>query len=119
MAQVLGKDGQESSASQAWRDALADADHLAVLHAIWTAETSPARDQRYRQLLTAALPPGHEYEPGHREKWLWWTLRAELLHWLLAWTAKWCQGGSRPWAPFVVPTAGGARSAEGMGHATG
>ena len=33
------------------RQALADADHLAVLHAIWTAETTPARDQRYRDLL--------------------------------------------------------------------
>jgi conjugative relaxase-like TrwC/TraI family protein len=79
MAQVLGKNGQQSSASQTWRDALADADHLAVLHAIWTAETSPARDQRCRQLLTAALPPGYEYEPGHREKWLWQTLRAAEL----------------------------------------
>jgi hypothetical protein len=79
MAQVLGKDGQQSSASQAWRDALADADHLAVLHAIWTAETTPAREQRYRQLLAAALPPGYAYEPGHREKWLWRTLRAAEL----------------------------------------
>jgi hypothetical protein len=80
MAQILGKDGQESSASQTRQDALADADHLAILHAIWTAETSPAKDQRYRQLLTAALPPGYAYEPGgHREKWLWRTLRAAEL----------------------------------------
>jgi hypothetical protein len=36
-----------------------DADHLAVLHAVWTAETTPARDQHYRDLLAAALPPGY------------------------------------------------------------
>ena len=35
------------------QQALADADHLAILHAIWTAETTPAREQRYKQLLLA------------------------------------------------------------------
>jgi hypothetical protein len=40
---ITGRDGAEQSASQAWRQALADADHLAVLHAMWTAETTPAR----------------------------------------------------------------------------
>ncbi|MGH3253260.1 MAG: hypothetical protein ACRDOI_44555, partial [Trebonia sp.] len=70
LAEILGRDCQALSASQTWRQALADADHLAVLNAIWTAETSGARDQRYRDLLTAALPPGCEHEPGHRDKWL-------------------------------------------------
>ena len=32
---ITSRDGAEQSASQAWRQALADADHLAVLHAIW------------------------------------------------------------------------------------
>ena len=50
-----------------------------MLHAIWTAETAPAREQRYRDLLLAALPPGHRREPGHQARWLWRTLRgAEL-----------------------------------------
>jgi hypothetical protein len=79
LAEVLGRDGEQVSASQTWQQALADADHLALLHAIWTAETTPARDQRYRELLTASLPPGHGYEPGHREKWLWRTLHAAEL----------------------------------------
>jgi hypothetical protein len=80
LAGILGRDGQALSASQTWRQELADADHLAVLHAIWTAETSPAREQRYRDLLTAALSPGREQEePGHREKWLWKTLHAAEL----------------------------------------
>ncbi|HEX6989100.1 MAG TPA: hypothetical protein VF282_06480, partial [Bacillota bacterium] len=80
LAQILGKDGQLSSASQTWRDALADADHLAILHAVWAAETAPACQQRYRDLLTAVLPPGYQAQgSSHREKWLWRTLHnAEL-----------------------------------------
>ena len=79
LAEVLGRDGQALSASRTRLQALSDADHLAVLHAIWTAETSPAGDQRYRDLLTAALPPGYRQEPSHREKWLWKTLHAAEL----------------------------------------
>jgi hypothetical protein len=79
LAEILGRDSQALSASQTWRQALADADHLAVLNAIWTAETGPARDQRYRDLLADALPPGYPLEPGHRDKWLWKTLRAAEL----------------------------------------
>ena len=58
LAGVLDRDGQQLSASQTWQQALTDADHLAILHAIWTAETTPAREQHYRDLLMAALPPG-------------------------------------------------------------
>ena len=79
LADVLERDGQQLSATQTWQQALADADHLAILHAIWTAETSPAREQRYRDLLLAALPPGYRQEPGHQAKWLWRTMRAAEL----------------------------------------
>jgi conjugative relaxase-like TrwC/TraI family protein len=79
LAGVLDRDGQQLSATQARQQALADADHLALLHAIWTAETAPARAQRYRDLLLGALPPGYRQEPGHQARWLWRTLRgAEL-----------------------------------------
>ena len=67
------------SASQAWRQALADADHLAVLHAIWDAETTPARERRYRALLESALPPGTSQQDSHKEQWLHRTLRAAEL----------------------------------------
>ena len=76
---VLDRDGQQLSATQTRQQALADADHLALLHAIWTAETTPARQQRYRDLLISALPPGHRAEPGHQARWLWRTLRAAEL----------------------------------------
>ena len=79
LSAVLDHDGQQHSATQTRNQALADADHLAVLHAIWTAETTPAREQHYRDLLAAALPPGHRAEPGHQARWLWRTLRAAEL----------------------------------------
>ena len=76
---VLDRDGQLLSATQDRHRALADADHLAVLHAIWTAETTPAREQRYKDMLSASLPPGYHRPLGHQARWLWRTLRtAEL-----------------------------------------
>ena len=79
LAGVLDRDGQQQSATQTRHQALSDADHLAILHAIWTAETTPARDQAYRDLLMNALPPGYRRPPGHQAKWLWRTLRAAEL----------------------------------------
>jgi hypothetical protein len=79
LAEVLGRDGLELSATQVLRQGLSDADHLAIMHAIWTAETAPARDKRYRDLLTAALPAGYQQELGPKARWLWRTLRATEL----------------------------------------
>jgi hypothetical protein len=79
LAGVLDRDGQQHSATQARQQALADADHLAVLHAIWTAETTPARQQRYRDLLAAALPREHHRGTSHQARWLFRTLRAAEL----------------------------------------
>jgi hypothetical protein len=77
---IAGRDGARQSAAQAWRQALSDADHLAVLHAMWTTETRPVREQRYRALLQAALPPGTEpWQPSHKEQCLHRTLRAAEL----------------------------------------
>ena len=79
LAGVLDRDGQQRSATQTRTQALADADHLAILHAIWAAETTPARDQAYRDQLMNTLPPGYRRQPGHQAKWLWRTLHgAEL-----------------------------------------
>ncbi len=79
LSDVLNRDAQQHSATQTRQHALSDADHLAVLNAIWTAETTPARDQHYHDLLQAALPPGYHAEPGHQAKWLWRTLHAAEL----------------------------------------
>ena len=79
LAGVLDRDGQQLSASQTRQQALANADHLAILHAIWTDQTTPAREQHYRDLLLARLPPEYRREPGHQARWLWRTLRAAEL----------------------------------------
>jgi conjugative relaxase-like TrwC/TraI family protein len=79
LAEVISRDGEQLSATQTWQQALAAADHLAILHAIWTAETTPAREQRYRQLLAAAHPTGYELDASHQARWLWKTLRAAEL----------------------------------------
>ena len=76
---VLDRNGQQLSASQTRQQALADADHLAILHAIWTDQTTQAREQHYRDLLAAHLPPAYRREYGHQARWLWRTLRAAEL----------------------------------------
>ena len=79
LADVLGRDGAELSATQTRRRNLANADHLGILHAIWTAETAGARDDRYRDLVLAALPPGHRQDLSGQGRWLFRTLRAAEL----------------------------------------
>jgi hypothetical protein len=79
LAAVPERDGQLLSATQDRHRAQASADHLAILNAIWTAGTAPARQQRYQDLLQASLPPGHRQDPGHQARWLWRTLRAAEL----------------------------------------
>ena len=79
LADVLGRDGAELSASEIRQRNLANADHLAVLHAIWTAETPAARHDRYRDLVMAALPPGHRQPLSHQARWLFRTLHAAEL----------------------------------------
>jgi hypothetical protein len=79
LADVLERDGAELSASETRRRNLANADHLGILHAIWTAETRGAREDRYRELVTAALPAGHRQLLSHQTRWLFRTLRAAEL----------------------------------------
>jgi hypothetical protein len=79
LAGVLERDGQELSATETRLRNLSNADHLAILHAIWADENTPAREQRYRDQLTAALPHGYRDQRSHNATWLWRTLRAAEL----------------------------------------
>jgi hypothetical protein len=79
LADVLGRDGAALSASETRQRNLANADHLSVLHATWTAETAAARDDRYRDLVLAALPAGHRRDLSGQARWLFRTLRAAEL----------------------------------------
>jgi conjugative relaxase-like TrwC/TraI family protein len=79
LAGVLERDGQQLSASQTRQRTLVDADHLAILNAIWTDQNTPARERHYRDLLLTRLPPEHRRESSHQARWLWRTLRAAEL----------------------------------------
>jgi conjugative relaxase-like TrwC/TraI family protein len=79
LADVLDRDGAELSASETRRRNLANADHLGILNTIWAAETRGARDDRYRELVMAALPAGHRQPLSHQARWLFRTLHAAEL----------------------------------------
>jgi len=79
LAGVLGRDGAELSASEIRQRNLANADHLGILNAIWTAETRDGRNDRYRGLVMATVPPGYRQELSPQAGWLFRTLHiAEL-----------------------------------------
>jgi AAA domain/TrwC relaxase len=79
LADVLERDGQQLSATETWQRSLSNADHLAVLNTMWAGETTAAREQRYQDMLTRALPLEFRGEPSHQATWLWRTLRAAEL----------------------------------------
>jgi hypothetical protein len=79
LADVLGRSGAELSAVAVRQRSLANADHMGVLHAIWAAETRGACDDRYRDLVMAALPPGYQHELSPQARWLFRTLRSAEL----------------------------------------
>jgi hypothetical protein len=66
LAGVLDRDGQQLSASRTWQQALANADHLAILHVIWTDQTTPARDQHHRGLPCPTCLPSSSASPAIR-----------------------------------------------------
>ncbi len=76
-ADILSHDGSEESALGTRASALANADHLAFLHAIWQGETKPVEEDRYRRIVLDALP-AHTADDlaSHQATWLWRTLRA-------------------------------------------
>jgi hypothetical protein len=79
LADVISRDGQQLSATQTRGQALSDADHLGVLQAIWSEQTTILLHDRYRKLLTDRLPPGCPPDLSHRARWLWRTLHAAEL----------------------------------------
>jgi hypothetical protein len=79
LADILDRDGTQRSATQTRQRNLANADHLAILGALWAAETRQAHDDRYRDLVMAALPPEHRHRLSHQARWLYRTLRSAEL----------------------------------------
>jgi hypothetical protein len=79
LADTLDRDGTHLSATQTRARNVADADHLAILNAIWVAETNDAHTARYRDLVRAALPPEYRHQLSHQARWLYRTLRSAEL----------------------------------------
>ncbi len=78
LADVIARDEAQEAALIALRRQLSGADHLAILDAIWQAETFSARKQAWTAAIRRALPP--EYRgvalDGGTATWLWRTLRS-------------------------------------------
>jgi hypothetical protein len=80
LADCMDRDEAELSASDYQQLALADADHLGVLHSRWADLAGKADRQRYHQLVNDALPPEYRREDfGPEATWLWRTMRAAEL----------------------------------------
>lgn len=78
LSDVLQRDGSEKSATETYRQSLADTDNLAILNAIWEGETAGLQQVRYRQIVEDALPAGHDPAEldSRQAKWLWRTMSA-------------------------------------------
>ena len=79
LADILDRDGAQLSATATRQRNLANADHLAILGAIWAAETKDAQDTRYRDLVMAALPEEYRQDLSSQARWLYRTLRSAEL----------------------------------------
>ena len=77
-ADILEHDGSQESALETQSRALANADHLAVLNAIWQGETAGYQTERYRRIVLDALPAQYAADglTSPQATWLWRTLRA-------------------------------------------
>jgi len=76
LSDVLENEGAELSALEVQRRNLANADHLAKLHAIWEGETKDAITGRYERLLREHLPESYkDAELSGHATWLYRTLR--------------------------------------------
>jgi len=76
-ADILGHDGAEVSALETQDRALANADHLAVLNAMWQGDIASLHTDRYRKIVLSAMPPQYAADEltSPQATWLWRTLR--------------------------------------------
>ena len=76
LSDVLDRDGTELSALETRQRNLANADHLAKLHAIWQGETTEPVNARYERELREQLPDGFkDAKLSGTSTWLYRTLR--------------------------------------------
>jgi hypothetical protein len=66
LAAVIERDGQELSATELLTRNLSNADHLAILHADWTAETPRLANATTETCSPPPCPPGTRTSPATR-----------------------------------------------------
>ena len=77
LADCMDREEREESASEYRRRELANADHLGLVYARWADLAGKADRERYRGLVTDALPEEYRREDlGPQATWLYRTLRA-------------------------------------------
>ena len=77
LADCMDREEREESASEYRRRELANADHLGLVYARWADLAGKADRERYRGLVTDALPEEYRQEDlGPQATWLYRTLRA-------------------------------------------
>jgi len=76
LADCMDREDREDSASEFWRHALANADHLGILNARWMDLARKADRERYHALVMGALPAEYRQELGPQATWLYRTLRS-------------------------------------------
>ena len=73
----MDREDAELSASEYQQRALANADHLGILHSRWADLAGKADRERYHQLVNDALPEEYRQDDfGPEATWLWRDLRA-------------------------------------------
>jgi len=75
MAEALGRDDAEESATEYARRSLSNADHTGVLGSRWDDLANRADRERYTRLYMDALPDGFKAPPSRAQTWLWRSLR--------------------------------------------
>jgi hypothetical protein len=80
LADCMDRDEAEASATEHRLRALANADHLGILHSRWSDLAGKADHHRYHQLINDALPQEYRSDDfGPEATWLWRTIRAAEL----------------------------------------
>jgi len=79
LADCLGREASEDSATEYQRKSLVRADHLGLLHACWADQVGTADYERYQQIVQEALPEEWRGQLSPQATWLYRTMKgAEL-----------------------------------------
>ena len=79
LADCLGREASEDSATEYQRKSLVRADHLGLLHARWADQVRTADYERYQRIVQDALPEEWRGQLSPQATWLYRTMKAAEL----------------------------------------